>query len=47
MATTKKITLSEEELVSRLKSQDTLAIRALYDMYSGALLGVISRIVPQ
>jgi len=34
-------------LVSRLKSQDTLAIRALYDMYSGALLGVISRIVPQ
>lgn len=34
-------------MVSRLKSQDTLAIRALYDMYSGALLGVISRIVPQ
>ena len=24
-----------------------MAIRALYDMYSGALLGVISRIVPQ
>ena len=47
MATTKKISLSEEELVSKLKSQDTLAIRALYDMYSGALLGVISRIVPQ
>ena len=34
-------------MVSKLKSQDTLAIRALYDMYSGALLGVISRIVPQ
>jgi len=47
LATTKKITLSEEELVSKLKSQDTLAIRALYDMYSGALLGVISRIIPQ
>jgi len=33
--------------VSKLKAQDTLAIRALYDMYSGALLGVISRIIPQ
>ncbi|RZM28340.1 MAG: sigma-70 family RNA polymerase sigma factor [Pedobacter sp.] len=47
MATTKKITFTEDELVSRLKSRDTLAIRALYDMYSGALLGVISRIIPQ
>ena len=47
MATTKKITFTEEELVGRLKSRDTLAIRALYDMYSGALLGVISRIIPQ
>lgn len=47
MAATKKISLSEEELVSKLKAQDTLAIRALYDMYSGALLGVISRIIPQ
>jgi len=47
LATTKKISLNEEELVSKLKSQDTLAIRALYDMYSGALLGVISRIIPQ
>lgn len=45
MAATKKISLSEEELVSKLKSQDTLAIQALYDMYSGALLGVISRII--
>lgn len=33
--------------MSKLKAQDTLAIRALYDMYSGALLGVISRIIPQ
>lgn len=47
MAPTKKISLSEEELVSKLKSQDTLAIQALYDMYSGALLGVISRIIQQ
>lgn len=45
MATTKKISLSEEELVNALKRQDTVAIKALYDMYSGALLGVISRII--
>ncbi|MES2458515.1 MAG: sigma-70 family RNA polymerase sigma factor [Bacteroidota bacterium] len=47
MAPNKKISLSEDELVSKLKSQDTIAIRALYDMYSGALMGVISRIIPQ
>ncbi len=47
MATTKKISLSEEDLVNALKRQDTIAIKALYDMYSGALLGVISRIVLQ
>lgn len=47
LATTKKISLSEEELVSKLKSRDTIAIQALYDMYSGALLGVISRIIEQ
>jgi RNA polymerase sigma factor (sigma-70 family) len=45
LAATKKISLSEEELVSKLKSRDTLAIQALYDMYSGALLGVISRVI--
>ena len=44
---TKKISLSEDELVNALKKQDTIAIKALYDMYSGALLGVISRIVIQ
>ncbi|MDQ7947689.1 MAG: sigma-70 family RNA polymerase sigma factor [Pedobacter sp.] len=47
MATTKKIALAEDELVSALKNQETVAIKALYDMYSGALLGVISRIVLQ
>lgn len=47
LATTKKISLSEEELVSKLKLQDTVAIQALYDMYSGALLGVISRVIQQ
>ena len=47
MAITKKLSLSETELVVGLKGQDTMAIRALYDMYSAALLGVISRIVIQ
>jgi RNA polymerase sigma-70 factor (ECF subfamily) len=47
LAPAKKISLSEEELVKGLKSQDTAAMEALYSMYSGALLGVISRIVVQ
>ncbi|MBB6500279.1 RNA polymerase sigma factor [Pedobacter cryoconitis] len=45
MAPTKKISLTEEELVRALKGRETIAIQALYDMYSGSLLGVISRIV--
>lgn len=45
MTLAKKISLSEEELVDALKRQDTIAIKALYDMYSGALLGVISRVI--
>ncbi len=45
MALTKKISLSEDELVAALQRQDTIAIKALYDMYSGALLGVIARVV--
>lgn len=45
--TTKKISLSEEELISKLKSQDIIAMQALYDMYSGALFGVISRLIQQ
>lgn len=47
LAPTKKISLSEEELIRKLKSQDTMAIQALYDMYAGALLGVISRVIQQ
>lgn len=47
MAATKKISLSEDDLVRALKGQETIAIQALYDMYSGALLGVISRIIQQ
>jgi RNA polymerase sigma factor (sigma-70 family) len=45
LAATKKISLSEEDLVRALKGQETIAIEALYDMYSAALLGVILRIV--
>ena len=45
MALAKKISLSEDELVEALKRQETIAIKALYDMYSGALLGVISRVI--
>lgn len=47
LAPTSKISLPEPELVSALKNRDTVAIHALYDMYSGALMGVISRIIPQ
>lgn len=47
LAPTKKISLPENELVLALKSRDTLAIHALYDMYSGALMGVITRIIQQ
>ncbi|MDB5019403.1 MAG: polymerase subunit sigma-70 [Pedobacter sp.] len=45
LATTKRITLTEEDLIKALKNQETIAIQALYDMYSGALFGVISRII--
>lgn len=47
MTASKKISLSEEELVFALKNKESIAIQALYDMYSGSLLGVISRIVLQ
>lgn len=47
MAATKKISLTEDDLVRALKDQETIAIQALYDMYSAALLGVISRIIQQ
>ncbi|QNK62372.1 sigma-70 family RNA polymerase sigma factor [Pedobacter sp. PAMC26386] len=45
MATNNKISLTEEDLVRALKDRETIAIKALYDMYSAALLGVIFRIV--
>lgn len=40
-----KHTLSEEELVERLRAQDTQAVSVLYDMYSATLYGVILQIV--
>jgi RNA polymerase sigma factor (sigma-70 family) len=40
-----KITLSEEELILALRRREKVAAEALYDMYSAALFGVISRIV--
>ena len=45
MTATKKISIPEDDLVRALKAQETIAIQALYDMYSGALLGVITRII--
>lgn len=42
---TKKIFLTEEKLVKALQAQDQVAIHALYDMYSPALLGLITSIV--
>jgi RNA polymerase sigma-70 factor (ECF subfamily) len=45
LETSRKIKLSEDELVRALKGRDTIAVRALYDMYAAALLGVITRIV--
>jgi RNA polymerase sigma-70 factor (ECF subfamily) len=45
LETSRKITLSEDELVRALKGQETMALKALYNMYAGSLLGVITRIV--
>jgi RNA polymerase sigma factor (sigma-70 family) len=41
----KKIKLSEEELVLALRNREKVAVEALYDMYSASLFGVILRIV--
>ncbi len=45
MAASKKISLTEEELVHALKTRETIAVKALYDMYSASLLGIITRII--
>lgn len=39
------ITIEETELIKRLKAKDRSALSYLYDHYSGALFGVISRII--
>lgn len=39
------IQANEEALIQGLKSQQTSALKTLYEKYSGALFGVISRIV--
>jgi RNA polymerase sigma factor (sigma-70 family) len=41
----RKISLSEEELITALRRQEKIAAEALYDMYSSSLFGVIIRIV--
>jgi RNA polymerase sigma factor (sigma-70 family) len=43
---TKTIRYSEEELVTSLKKNQRAAFDYLYDNYSSALFGVISRIIP-
>lgn len=47
LAQTNKLAVSEEELISGLKLQDSSTMKVLCEMYSGALLGVISRVVAQ
>ena len=41
----KKLFLTEENLILALKNQEPIAMRALYDMYSYSLGGVIARII--
>jgi RNA polymerase sigma factor (sigma-70 family) len=41
----RKISLTEDELVSALRNREKVAVEALYDMYSASLFGVISRII--
>jgi RNA polymerase sigma factor (sigma-70 family) len=43
----RKISLSEDELVSALRNREKIAVEALYDMYSASLFGVISRIITE
>ncbi len=42
----RKLKLSEELLIRAIQEKTELGAKALYDMYAGSLLGVISRIVP-
>lgn len=40
-----KATLSEQELIDRLRQKDRSALEYLYDHYAGALFGIVSRIL--
>lgn len=44
---TQKNKLSEEQLIIALQQRQKAGMEALYRMYAGSLLGVISRIIPQ
>jgi len=45
LSKSRKISLTEEELVRSLRNRERIAVEALYDMYSSSLFGVITRIV--
>nr|WP_294944275.1 sigma-70 family RNA polymerase sigma factor [uncultured Mucilaginibacter sp.] len=47
MSRKRKISLTEDELVSALRNREKVAVEALYDMYSASLFGVISRIITE
>ncbi len=46
MLKAKRIFLEEQELVMALKKQQKIGAEALYDMYSGSLMGIIQRTIP-
>lgn len=41
-----KLTHTEEELVALLKNKDVVAYNLLYDNYSAALYGIVTRVIP-
>ncbi|MBU1372937.1 MAG: sigma-70 family RNA polymerase sigma factor [Bacteroidetes bacterium] len=45
MIKTKKLFLEEAELVEALKSQKKVGADALYEMYAGSLMGIVSRVI--
>ncbi len=45
MIKTKKLFLEEAELVEALKSQKKIGADALYEMYSGSLMGIVNRVI--
>lgn len=45
MGTTKKIALSETDLIHALRHKERIAAEALYDMYSSSLYNIIYRVV--